>query len=67
VSIIPEGEQLRRAIKWISDERSDNPGTDLSGLIGNACLKFDLPPKDAEFLMRFFTEEGDKEEPEEKK
>jgi hypothetical protein len=55
-NILPEGEQLRKAIKWISDERTDNPGASMSGLIGEACLKFDLPPKDAEFIMRFFTE-----------
>jgi len=54
VSILPEGEQLRKAVKWISDERTDNPGANLSKLIGDACLKFDLPPKDAESLMRFF-------------
>jgi hypothetical protein len=58
MSILPEGEQLRRAVKWISDERLDNPGANLSGLIGQACLKFDLPPKDAEFLLHFFTEKG---------
>lgn len=58
MSILPEGEQLRRAIKWISDERSENPGTSLSKLIEKACLKFDLPPKDAETLMRFLTEKG---------
>jgi len=27
-------------------------------LINNACMKFDLPPKDEEFLFRFFTEKG---------
>jgi len=58
MSILPEGEQLRRAVKWISDERLDNPGAVLSNLIGEACLKFDLPPKDAEFLAHFFTEKG---------
>jgi hypothetical protein len=57
MSILPEGEQIRRAVKWISDERLDNPGTNLSKLIGDACLKFDLAPKDAEFLMHFFTDE----------
>jgi len=62
MSILPEGEQLRRAVKWISDERLEKPG-DLSKLIGEACLKFDLPPKDAEFLMHFFTEK-DSEIPE---
>ncbi len=58
MSILPEGEQLRRAVKWISDERLEKPGVDLSKLIGEACLKFDLPPKDAEFLTHFFTEKG---------
>jgi hypothetical protein len=58
MSILPEGEQLRRAVKWISDERLDNPGAGLSKLIGEACLKFDLPPKDAEFLAHFLTEKG---------
>jgi hypothetical protein len=58
MSILPEGEQLRRAIKWISDERLDNPGASLFKLIGEACLKFDLAPKDEEFLMHFFTETG---------
>ena len=57
MSILPEGEQLRKAIKWISDERLDNPGARLSNLINDACLKFDLPPKDAESLLRFFAEE----------
>ena len=56
MSILPEGEQLRRAVKWISDERLENPGKSLSRLITEACLKFDLPPKDGETLMRFVAE-----------
>jgi hypothetical protein len=62
MSILPEGEQLRRAVKWISDERIDNPGASLSALIGKACLKFDLPPKDAEFLAHFIVEQNQKSE-----
>jgi hypothetical protein len=54
MSILPEGEQLRRAVKWISDQRVENPKTNLSKLVCEACLKFDLPPKDAEFLSNFF-------------
>jgi hypothetical protein len=61
MSILPEGEQLRKAIKWISDARQDNPGAVLFQLIEKACLKFDLPPKDEEFLIRFFTEKGPEE------
>jgi hypothetical protein len=58
VSILPEGEQLRRAVKWISDERLENPSKSLSKLITEACLKFDLPPKDGETLLRFVTEKA---------
>jgi hypothetical protein len=56
MSVIPEGKKLRKAVKWISDERLEKPGAGLARLISDACVKFDLPPKDAEFLMRFFTE-----------
>ena len=58
MSILPEGEQLRRAIKWVSDQRLENPEVKASRFIGEACLKFDLPPKDAEFLMQHFAEQG---------
>ncbi len=58
MSIKPEGEQLRKAVKWISEGQENNPDFNLSQLIGDACLKFDLPPKDGEFLFRFFAEKG---------
>ncbi|MBI5640821.1 MAG: hypothetical protein HZA17_10375 [Nitrospirae bacterium] len=57
MSILPEGEQLRKAVKWISDERTGQPAVPLYTLIEKACLKFDLTPKDGEFLMRYITEE----------
>jgi hypothetical protein len=56
MSILPEGEHLRKAIKWVSDERLDNPEARLFKLIEEACLKFDLPPKDEEFLIHVFIE-----------
>jgi len=56
MTIQPEGEDLRKATRWISHERLDKPGASLSRLIEEACVKFDLAPKDAEFLMRFFTQ-----------
>jgi hypothetical protein len=58
MSILPEGEQLKKSVKWISDERLDNPGAALFTLIEKACLKFDLSPKDCDFLMQFFADEG---------
>jgi len=56
MTIQPEGEDLRKATQWISDERLNEPGASLSRLIEEACVKFDLAPKDAEFLMRFFSQ-----------
>jgi hypothetical protein len=60
LSVLPEGEQLRRAVKWISDMRLMESGVSQQQLIAEACLKFDLPPKDAEFLMiHFNTKDSD--------
>jgi len=60
MSILPEGEQLRKAVKWVLDERRENPKTPLFSLIEKACLKFDLAPKDEDFLMRHLAEEEPK-------
>ena len=51
-TVQPEGEDMRKAFKWISEERKYNPGVTLSKLIEKACLKFDLSPMDAEYLLK---------------
>jgi hypothetical protein len=56
MSIEPEGEELRKATKWISNKLQYESKVTLSKAIEEACVKFDLSPKDAEFLMRFFSE-----------
>jgi len=58
MSIIPQGEDLRKAVKWISEERERLPNKKISALINEACLRFDLPPNDAEFLSRFYQKES---------
>jgi len=52
MSLEPEGEDLRKAVKWISTERQFSPQKQQMQLIEAACLKFNLSPKDAEFLAR---------------
>ncbi|HBA54266.1 hypothetical protein [Syntrophorhabdus aromaticivorans] len=52
--ILPEGEDLRRAVKWISGTLQENPAQPVQKLVGEAVFKFDLSPKDAEFLTEFF-------------
>jgi len=52
--ILPEGEDLRRAIKWVSGNLQEGPGKPIPQLVEEATFKFDLSPKDSEFLMVFF-------------
>ena len=50
MSLEPKGEALRRAVRWISDQRTDNPSADIKKLVAEAGLRFDLSPPDQEFL-----------------
>jgi hypothetical protein len=53
-TIMPEGEDIQKAIKWVSmnlEEKSDQP---LNKLVEKAVFKFDLSPMDTEFLIGFF-------------
>ena len=55
-TVQPPSEDLRKAVKWISEERKYNPGQKNSALIEEACLKFDLSPMDAEYLLNLLKE-----------
>ena len=57
MSIMPQGEDVRKAVKWISDMRRDDPRADPRKLVEQACFKFNLSPADAEYLGRWITEE----------
>jgi hypothetical protein len=56
-TVQPEGEDLRKAVKWISDERQYGSEKTLLKLIEEASLKFDLSPLDTEYLSSFFRHE----------
>lgn len=55
-TIQPKDEKIKEAIKWISGERSGSENTDLTRLINNATMRFDLSPKEEEFLISFYKE-----------
>jgi hypothetical protein len=57
MTIIPQGEDIRRAVKWISDMRRDDPQTGPQKLVEQACLKFNLSPMDAQYLERWMKEQ----------
>ena len=54
-SLMPEGAAIRKAVQWISKMREEK-NTPLATLVDEACVRFNLSPKDSEFLNRFFTE-----------
>ncbi len=59
-TIMPEGEKIRKAVKWISAERQSGNNEPLTVLIEKAALLFNLSPKEEEYLRIFYEQEGDK-------
>lgn len=53
--LLPDGEDLRRAVKWISEHLQENPGQAVMPLINEAVFKYDLSPRDADFLIDFYS------------
>ena len=56
MSVQPKGEDLRKAVKWVSEERTDHPDKKIKTIIEEACVIYDLSPMDADFLLRNFLE-----------
>jgi hypothetical protein len=56
-TVQPDSENIRKAAKWVIEERKYNPNQSLGKLIEEAGTKFDLSPLETEFLERFIREE----------
>jgi hypothetical protein len=56
-TVQPDSENIRRAAKWVIEERKYNPKQSLGKLIEEAGSKFDLSPLETEFLERFVKDE----------
>jgi hypothetical protein len=54
---MPEGGAVRKAVQWVSKMRQEGTKASLAILIDQASARFNLSPKDSEFLTRFFTEQ----------
>ncbi len=55
-TIMPEGNNLKKAITWIDEMQKDKTDKKLIQLIDEAGMRFNLAPKDSDFLFRFYTE-----------
>ena len=47
--LVPGGENLRRAVRWLSENPPPTPGR-----VNEAAIRFDLTPLQEEFLLREF-------------
>jgi len=54
MSVLPRGEKLRRAVRWISDRLREDPERALGPLLSDASLRFNLSPAEAEYLLSFY-------------
>jgi hypothetical protein len=52
MTVQPEGEDIRQAIKWIDAERREGSGKSLARLMEEAAVRFNLSPLEAESLLR---------------
>jgi len=53
-TVMPGGEAIHKAVKWISGELQEDMNKSSQKLINNVALRFDLSPKGAEFLTEFY-------------
>jgi len=54
--LLPRSETLKRAIKWLSEHLKDDSHQNISQLLNEATLRFDLSPKESDFLIKMYTE-----------
>jgi hypothetical protein len=50
--LVPEGDGLRRALRWLDERAREQPPPDRLALIGEAATRFDLSPVEEDFLLR---------------
>ncbi|MFO8090220.1 MAG: hypothetical protein R6U13_10320 [Desulfatiglandaceae bacterium] len=54
--VLPKGHKVRKAVRWISDERINDANKEIGKLIGEASSRFNLSPREEEFLCDFYAE-----------
>lgn len=55
-TVMPQSDLTRKAIAWISEEQANDTDKSLEQLMEEASMRFNLGPKDEEFLHRFYKE-----------
>ena len=55
-TIMPEGERVRQAVKWIAAEKTEDDSRPIRKLIQAAAVRFNLSPKEELELNHFYKE-----------
>lgn len=53
---MPQSELTKKAIAWIAEMLEQKSDQSLNALLEEAAVRFNLSPRDCEFLKRFYTE-----------
>ena len=56
-AVLPEGEKLRKTIRWISETVQEQPEKSRKEVLKEAEIRFDLSPKECAFLNANFGED----------
>ena len=54
--VVPGGDGVRQALKWLSERRLADPAAPRMKLIEEAALRFDLTPLETDFLANHWKE-----------
>jgi hypothetical protein len=49
--LLPHGEALRRALRWLEDRAQDDARIDRVKAVSEAAVRFDLTPLEEDFLL----------------
>lgn len=55
-TIMPKGEGVRQAVKWISAQRMEDENQPIKKLVQEAARRFNLSPKEEVELAHFYEE-----------
>ena len=53
-TVMPQSELMRKAVAWVNEQLAQ-PGSSLTKLLDDAGMRFNLGPKEQEFLRSFFS------------
>ena len=56
--LMPSGDKMKKALLWISESLRDNPVKNRQQVISEAQIRFDLSPKECDFIDRKLRDNG---------